>query len=219
MATSEHEERRLRVLEIYDRLDTTSDESLDNLTRLAAHVCGTEIALVTLVDHERQHFKSRYGIDGAGTPREHSFCQFALAGSDPLVVEDAQEDERFADNPLVIGDPYIRFYAGAPLRIEGDYALGTLCVIDSSPGTLSPFKLEALEILRDCVVTQLKFQKARRDMAQLQEVMPFCAWCNRIRVTKENGEQQWRQPAEFVQEREPVSHGICPSCAELVRSS
>jgi len=127
------ESHRLNSLQLYGILDTAAERAFDDLTKLAAAICGTPIGLVSLVDDKRQWFKSRQGLDVDETPRENAFCSFAIAQSEVMIVKDAQDDARFQGNPLVTGDPNIRFYAGAPLTVANGESLGTLCVIDRVP--------------------------------------------------------------------------------------
>lgn len=127
------ETQRLAALQGLEILDTAPDPELDIITRLAADRFDSAIALVSLVDERRQWFKSRQGLDVCQTPREHSICAHAIAGDGVMVVPDATQDPRFAANPLVTGEPNIRFYAAAPLVTSGGYRIGTLCVIDERP--------------------------------------------------------------------------------------
>lgn len=130
LTSSEH--TRLIALESLGVLDTPAEQRVDRFTRLAAMTFGVPIALVSLVDQNRQWFKSRCGLDVAETPRSMAFCSHAVELGDMLVIEDAAADPRFAANPLVTGAPHIRFYAGQPLFSDGQ-AVGTLCIIDRAP--------------------------------------------------------------------------------------
>ena len=127
------ERQRLNLLGCTRLLDTEASEGFDRITRLAAKSFNVPIALVSLVDEHRQWFKSRYGLDVEQTDRGSSFCSHAIKRAEVMVVEDACLDDRFVDNPLVLGAPHIRFYAGAPLIFESGHALGSLCVIDTFP--------------------------------------------------------------------------------------
>jgi len=163
-----NEEARVIALDKYAILDTDPEQSFDDLTLLASFVCKTPIALISLVDEDRQWFKSRVGIDASETSRDIAFCSTAILQSDVFVVPDALADERFRDNPLVVSDPHIRFYAGAPLINEEGYALGTLCVVDRAPRELAPEQKEALKALGRLVLAQLEF---RRNLILLKEAL------------------------------------------------
>jgi len=163
-----NEAGRVAALEKYAILDTDPEQSFDDLTLLASFICKTPIALISLVDEDRQWFKSRVGLDAKETSRDIAFCSTAILQSDVFVVPDALKDDRFRDNPLVVSDPHIRFYAGAPLINEDGYALGTLCVVDRAPRELAPDQKEALKALSRLVLAQLEF---RRNLLLLKETL------------------------------------------------
>jgi diguanylate cyclase (GGDEF)-like protein len=140
----ENEDSRLAALHALKLLDTDSEERFDRITRLAQRVFGTSIATFTLVDADRQWFKSEVGAGGKQNPRDISFCSHAILDPDTTVIEDARADERFSDNPLVTGEPNIRFYAGHPVTAPDGEVLGTLCVIDDKPRASADFDAEAL---------------------------------------------------------------------------
>ena len=129
----DREKRRLQTLHGYRLLDTPPEPEFDDIVRRAAERFDTPIALMSLVDADRQWFKAKVGLDVDETPRSIAFCAYAIQGDDVMVVEDARDDERFSRNPLVLDDPSIRFYAGAPVTGEGGAKLGTICIIDRQP--------------------------------------------------------------------------------------
>lgn len=147
---------RLAALHRLDILDTPPDPAFDRITDVAKRVCGCPIALVSLVDDERQWFKSSIGLEAAQTPREVAFCGYTILEAQILEVPDATRDPRFADNPLVTGEPWIRFYAGAPIEVAPGVRVGTLCVIDREVRTLSEDQREVLRSLAATIVDLLE---------------------------------------------------------------
>jgi anti-sigma regulatory factor (Ser/Thr protein kinase) len=170
MATEVHDNEgsRLAALGRYRILDTEPERSFDDLTLLASQICGTPMALISLVDANRQWFKSRVGVSVTETSRAISFCAHAIGSRDILVVPDASRDHRFRDNPQVTGDHRIRFYAGAPLVTPDGYGLGTLCVFDRVPRTLTPDQLAALDALRRQAEGKLEL---RRNLIELEQAL------------------------------------------------
>ena len=153
------EDLRLRDLERHGILDQPSDPALDRIVELASAIFGTPIALISLVDADRQWFLSRKGVEVRQTPREIAFCAHAITGSDVLVVPDALADDRFRDNPLVADAPHIRFYAGAPLTTAAGHNLGTLCVIDRQPRLPTEQQLQQLRWLAQVVMRELELRR------------------------------------------------------------
>jgi PAS domain S-box-containing protein len=164
-----NESERLAALGRYDILDTSAEAEFDDFTRLASQICGTPMATITLIDAARQWFKSKVGMEASETPRDISFCGHAIVGHEILEVSDALEDERFRDNPLVTGDPNVRFYAGAPLVTPDGQNIGALCVLDRTPHRLTPEQREMLTVLSRQVVHLLELRLAGRRIQWLNE--------------------------------------------------
>jgi two-component system NtrC family sensor kinase len=159
LSEPDSEASRLAALHRYGVLDTLPEQGYDDITALASFICGTPVSLVSLVDSDRQWFKSVIGLGVVETPRDQSFCAHTIPTGNSLVIEDAQLDPRFAANPLVTGKPGIRFYAGAPIVAPGGHVLGTVCVIDTQPRTLTPAQLHALEALARQVMSLLELRR------------------------------------------------------------
>lgn len=204
-----NEAERLRVLQLYRILDTAAEKTFDDLTRLAAGICEAPISLLSLVDSSRQWFKSSVGLDVRQTPRDLAFCAHAILKDDDFVVPDARQDARFATNPLVTSAPSIRFYAGVPLTVLPGVRLGTLCVIDRKPRTLTASQVQSLRTLRDVVVTHLELRRACLDLSDIERLLPICAWCRQIRAN----DGTWQPLHDYVARTTLVSHGLCPTCA------
>lgn len=170
-----NEAERVKRLRDYGVLDTLAEESFDRITRLAAELLGTPITLISFVDEDRQWFKSRIGLEVSETPREHSFCAHAICQDEVMVVDDAMLDERFSNNPLVTGDPRIRFYAGAPLRSPDGHKLGTLCALDTKPRTLDARERGLLVDLAAIIIDQMEMctlaERARRAEERLTDAV------------------------------------------------
>ena len=166
---AEREAERLARLDRYHILDTLPEQTYDDLIKIASGICGAPISMVSLMDRDRHWFKAKVGLEAAETPRDSAFCTHAIGMPDEiLIVPDAQQDPRFRDNPLVTGDPHIRFYAGAPLITPDGHAIGTLCVIDRVPRTLQPFQIDAIKGLSRQVVALLELRRAYRDLRHHQ---------------------------------------------------
>lgn len=158
-AIPEDERARLEALRHFKVLDTDPEEAFDDITRLASYICQTPSALISLVDADRQWFKSRVGFEQQETSRDLSFCAHAILQPGPTVVRDTLDDERFRDNPFVLSAPYIRFYAGAPLISTEGFKLGTLCVLDNVPRMLFPDQAAALQMLSNQVMVLLDMRR------------------------------------------------------------
>lgn len=167
MTTGREEDDRVSTLQGYGVLDTPNEIQFDSIVRDAAKALGSPIALISLVDDNRQWFKAKVGLEPNETPRSISFCTHAIRGPEVMVVNDATQDERFVDNPLVTGDPNIRFYAGAPLKTESGRRIGTLCVLDSTAreGGISEKDRATLESLARRTMAALELRKLSNEQA------------------------------------------------------
>lgn len=155
-----NEKQRLESLRSYHILDTLAEQAYDDLVLIASTICQTPIALLSLVDEHRQFIKANVGLPVKETSRDVAFCAHAILDTKPMIVEDAHKDARFVHNPLVTGDPHIRFYAGVPLVNGEGHALGTICAIDRVPRELTDQQRRALEALSRQVLAQLELRRA-----------------------------------------------------------
>jgi GAF domain-containing protein len=162
------ESARLAALDRYAILDTEPEQTFDDIVILAAHICDTPMAMLSLVDENRQWFKSRVGVQVRETPRETSICSHAIEQNDLFIVPDTLQDARFQNNPLVLNEPCIRFYAGAPLINEEGYALGTVCVVDREPRELNAEQKQALKSLARLALGQMEL---RHNLNLLKEAL------------------------------------------------
>jgi GAF domain-containing protein len=203
---SNSEKQRLKVLWQYDVLDTIPEVMFDDLTELAAGICEAPIALISLVDEKRQWFKSKVGTTINETSRDVSFCAHAIQQPDLFIIPDATQDARFANNPLVISDPKIRFYAGAPLTTPDGYALGTLCVIDKVARELRSDQKQALRILARHVVSQLELRRRSKETHGAEASSPSISTLQK-QVTRLKAElaKARRQLAQKGAKRKPAA--------------
>ena len=214
-----NESERLKALSEYRILGTKPEENYDDITKIASLTCGTPIALLSLVDSDRQWFKAKVGIDAQETVRDWSFCAHAIHSSEPLIVEDALQDERFFDNPLVKGEPKIRLYAGFPLQNEENLRIGTLCVIDREPHGLTDIQLNVMESLSRQAVAFLELRKRSIKLIESYcslvddgSIISTCSYCRKAKDT----DGHWLHLDRYLSKRTNLnfSHGICDLCIE-----
>ena len=165
----DNEQLRLRKLNELSILDTLEEQAYDDLAKIAARICKTPIGLVSLVDNDRQWFKAHHGLDARETSRDVAFCSHAILGEEVFVVEDSSKDERFFDNPLVTGAPYVKFYAGAPLIMSDNSKVGTLCVIGNEARKISDDDKDALKALARQVVSQFELRLKVKELETLDQ--------------------------------------------------
>ena len=217
-------EKRLTILQQYKIMDSPPEQAFDDLTLLAGFICHTPISLISLLDKKRQWFKSKVGWFATETPIEHAFCAQAILESGIFIVPDATRDSRFAENPLVISEPHIRFYAGAPLVSPEGVALGTLCAIDNKPREITADQQKALAALARLTIMQLELRRTLRiltrtlsekqaaldEIGELQALLPICCYCKQVR----DDENYWHQLDHYISTHSEIkfSHGICPNC-------
>ena len=218
-----NEAARLAALKEYHILDTKPEQAYEDITALAAQICGVPLAMISLVDEARQWFKSKVGTDRQQTSREIAFCAHAILQRKPFVVRDAMKDRRFCGTELVTGEPHIRFYGGYPLINPEGHALGTLCAMDRKPRRLSAGQEKAMQALARQVMALLESRRVSARLADalervkiLEELLPICAWCKRIRDDR----GYWAKVEAYIHEHAGVdfTHGICPECLQKMRS-
>ena len=214
-----NEEERLRALAEYRIIGTQPEQCYDDITKIASLTCGTPISLMSLVDTDKQWFKSMCGFETKETSRDGSYCSHAIASPEPLIIEDALLDDRFKSNPLVVEEPKIRLYAGFPLQTPNDQRIGTLCVIDRKPGRLSGTQHQVMEALSRQVVTLLELRKrsirlldALTHMHNMEGILTTCSYCKEVR----DSEGEWQHLEKYLSKITDIrfSHGICDSCME-----
>ncbi|MFT5129939.1 MAG: GAF domain-containing protein [Rhodothermales bacterium] len=216
--------QRIEALRDFAVMDSPPEQTYDDLTFLASSICDTPISLISLLDEKRQWFKSRHGVDACETPIEQAFCLHAIQRSGIFEVKDATQDSRFAANPLVTGEPGIRFYAGVPLTTERGIPLGTLCVIDRCPRVLNDEQRRAMSALARQVMVQLELRRSKLrleatvtekqaaldELEALQGIIPICSYCKRIR----DDDELWHQLEKYLSTYGQMKffHGTCPEC-------
>ncbi len=213
------ERARVAALHSYQLLDTASEAAFDELTEMAAELCGAPVAVVSLIDEHRQWSKSAHGCPRGEVPRETSFCTHAIESDGPLVVDDARGDARFCDNAMVTAAPFIRFYAGQPLIDSDGHRLGTLCLIDGEPGTLEPGPRHVLGQLARQVVHLMELRRSNRMLAEclervdrIAELVPMCGHCHSIR----DDADRWQRLEQYFHGMSGArfTHSVCPACLE-----
>jgi PAS domain S-box-containing protein len=181
----ENEYERIKALTEYQILDSANEKDFDRITELASLICATPISLISLIDENRQWFKSRVGLNVSETPRDLAFCRYAILDEGIMEVKDAHLDERFKNNELVTGDPNIRFYAGYPLVDLNGFALGTLCVIDRIPRTLNENQKRALQLLSEEAIALIVDRRKREEFRNFEKLFELSD--NLICITDRNG--------------------------------
>ena len=189
----ENEKQRKQTLSSYDILDTKPEAEFDSMVQLASAICDTPISAISLIDTDRQWFKSIVGLDAKETSRDLAFCAHAILEDDIMIVQDALKDERFFDNALVCCDPKIRFYAGAQLITKEGSAIGTLCVIDRKPRELTANQLMALKVLANQIVSQLELRRSRKDEQRLVRALRLLSKSNELLLRAEKEQEFLKQ--------------------------
>lgn len=192
------ERSRIAALKDFQILDSMPEQEFDDITLLASQICETPIALISLIDAERQWFKSRVGLSATETPREYSFCAHAIGGDDIFIVPDAAEDARFTENPFVKSDPHVRFYAGAPLVAPDGHRLGTLCVIDHQPRELTGEQQRALGALARSVMSLLEARRERKALSSEAATLAITSENDAVKRTLFGSDEAAKEPSFFA---------------------
>lgn len=217
-----NESQRLAALREYFILDTAVEKAFDEICHLSAFLCAAPMSFISLVDQNRQWFKARVGVESTETPRDISFCAHTIMKDQPNIVPDATCDPRFADSPLVTGEPHIRFYAGFPLLNPEGFAVGALCAADRVPRTLSAEQRQGMEVLARQVIALMEVRRISRQLTEtlqkvqsLQELLPICAWCKKIR----DDQGYWNKLESYMSNHVGLdfTHSICPDCYAKVK--
>ncbi len=166
-----NEIERLDSIERLVIMDTSPEQEYDDIVQLASLLAGTPISLISLVDADRQWFKAKVGVDESETDRDIAFCAHAILSSGPMIIENLMEDRRFVDNPLVLNDPNVRFYAGFPLITSEGHALGTLCVLDREPRALIETQIFGLKTLADQVLRNFELRRSAKEIRKNAELI------------------------------------------------
>ncbi|MDF3128437.1 GAF domain-containing protein [Kiritimatiellaeota bacterium B1221] len=215
----ENELKRLEALRKYRILDTAPESEYDHITSLASFLTGCPIAYISFIDEQRQWMKSKKGLSLCETDRDTSFCTYTILEDEVMVVEDALQHPVFKKSSLVKGEPFLRFYAGAPIRDEQGYGLGSVCVVDTEPRELSNDLKRGLHELSSVTMKLIKTRNVldelvavQRELKVLQGMLPICASCKYIR----NDDGEWKQLESYISEYSEAhfTHGICPDCQE-----
>lgn len=217
----ENELKRLEALRKYRILDTAPESDYDHITSLASLLTGCPMSYISFIDEQRQWMKSKKGLSLCETCRDTSFCTYTILEDEVMVVEDALLHPVFKQSSLVKSEPFIRFYAGAPIRDGEGYAIGSVCVVDTEPRKLTDDLKRALKELSSVTMKLIKTRNildelmaAQSELKVLQGLLPICANCKYIR----NDDGKWQQIEKYISEYSEASftHGICPGCqAEL----
>ncbi|MEM7079767.1 MAG: GAF domain-containing protein, partial [Pseudomonadota bacterium] len=205
---------RVRTLRSYRVLDTTTEREFDEQASLAREMCKTPMACVTFVDDTRLWFKACVGTDMAAVPREDTFCESIVVGQEALMVEDLRRHPRFSNHPWVTAEPWLRFYAGAPIMVNNGACVGTVCVMSCEPHTLAPAQMTGLRTIADNVGRLIELRRASALVDRIDGLLARCAWCGDVNVRAGSGTDLWLSADEYFGGYDAVTHGICPKCSK-----